>query len=696
MIIHNLILKNFRIISDEEFTFQKGFNVFSGDIGQGKSQAFQAIAHSLIDDKRKKLEQFIQWGKDSYQCDMEFMHNSINFKSFIAYDKSKGSERKLVVNDNEQFQGSDVKNKLAEYFDPPLVRASAISYQGSADVIEATESVRRENLKRIYDLDFTDKIKILDAEADDIKRQLAEVDEKIVILKNKEYDFKPLERLLLSQDKLHSLESRYNELQVMIDSIEKEKERYQQKLSDITSVQETINQEQRRLTTKQSRKSSIQSELDTLSTKIETADYYFKVHELKQILVESNVDELTKEKDSITLPIVKEINLEHKNDLLEQRSNVSSELHYHKTALQSCKDGLCPTCGKEFDSGDEEKHTKQIEIVEAQLTLIDEELMQFAKTEERRNKQIEELKDAEHKIILYEEKIKSEKERVTREREQLNEKIKLENNYAIQAKENDAKRLEELQVSIHEIEIESKEIQQRIDADKVKCISLQNNLGDEPAVNDEVILEKDTTKSQIDRYYAIVERNKLNEQYNEQLKEQQEKDNDNLIILREERDNISNNLEATQTGKEIIKKLFPNYVISQTVKDIEQRMNDFLTKTYDRYPVKLLDGKNGLSIQYGPSNEDVSEASGGERDIYNLALKIAFSRMSGLRILMLDEVDKFHSLEIAKKEFAIIKDMLDDGYIEQVFIITHKDEIKQVLENDYMAKVFELENGNVI
>ena len=125
-------------------------------------------------------------------------------------------------------------------------------------------------------------------------------------------------------------------------------------------------------------------------------------------------------------------------------------------------------------------------------------------------------------------------------------------------------------------------------------------------------------------------------------------------------------------------------------------MNSFLNKAYPRYIVKLRNGKNGLAIFYGKKDEDVSEASGGEKDIFNLALKIAFSKMSQLRVLILDEVDKFHSPSVAKREFSLVSDMIEDGEITQVFVVTHKPEIKTLLENDFGAHVFELKEGTIL
>jgi hypothetical protein len=125
-------------------------------------------------------------------------------------------------------------------------------------------------------------------------------------------------------------------------------------------------------------------------------------------------------------------------------------------------------------------------------------------------------------------------------------------------------------------------------------------------------------------------------------------------------------------------------------------MNDLLNEAYGgRYSVEMQETKTGLRILYGSKQKDIALSSGAEQNLFNLGFKNAFSYLSGLQILFLDESMNFADDNIAKETFNHLNNKLEKGELEQIFVITHKKLIKELLEADFGAKVFTVENGKV-
>jgi len=202
--------------------------------------------------------------------------------------------------------------------------------------------------------------------------------------------------------------------------------------------------------------------------------------------------------------------------------------------------------------------------------------------------------------------------------------------------------------------------------------------------------------SKIKEYEAITAKNEIIKKENEKISlakkendESIEKSNALLILVIKEIDSYAQSIS-------FYKKEFPNYIISNLVKGIEVGMNDFLDKTYDgRYHVKIQETKTGIEIVYGVKDADIARASGAEKNLFNVALKVAFTRLSGLNILILDEVDSYMSEEISKSLYMVLKEMIDEKELDQIFVISHIEQTKELLLKEFNAKGFLVEDGLV-
>ena len=85
-------------------------------------------------------------------------------------------------------------------------------------------------------------------------------------------------------------------------------------------------------------------------------------------------------------------------------------------------------------------------------------------------------------------------------------------------------------------------------------------------------------------------------------------------------------------------------------------------------------------------------ASGFERQIVSLCFKLALTILSGTRILFLDETDSD-----AKDTNSIIfyDRLLESSILDQVFIISLKEETVKHIVDNFNAKCFYINNGEI-
>jgi DNA repair exonuclease SbcCD ATPase subunit len=86
-------------------------------------------------------------------------------------------------------------------------------------------------------------------------------------------------------------------------------------------------------------------------------------------------------------------------------------------------------------------------------------------------------------------------------------------------------------------------------------------------------------------------------------------------------------------------------------------------------------------------------SSGFEKALLSLAFKISLARMYSCNCLFLDEADGAADEENTQ---VLYESIIDSGYFDQLFLITHKNNIKEFVVNNYQAQIFEVEKGRLI
>ncbi len=696
MQINKLTLKDFGVIKDAEFNFRPGVNLIIGDNGNGKTHILKALAFLLINYKEKTIEDYCNWDSEKFTITLDLDHLQKKFDFNYKYNRESNSLIREVKIENEFFKGQDAINELAKYFDPTLCRASIISFQGKVDLVDAKPAERRESLKKIYDLDFSKQVKELDEEIKGIEEnRLKELNDNILILKNKEYNFKDPLILPNSGADYKNHQISLLKLQNKITLIQKEIEEYNRKFLQQQSMQKDIKKSKNELdnyelkiyelervilSDKESLKGGFEGKLCELNKELQQ-DFEIKKKELEEKIV--NI-KLTR------VPIFDEVKLK---ELQKIREDLAIKWHSAKRQYELCLQGKCPTCGNIFNSTDIEKYETDMSTSKV---LLDAKVSQIAELEikklevQKQKDNMLALKNQKEVLII---KLNAEIKDIENKKERILKNIEIE-------KKDIEHRKTLYQNDINQSENQIIQIKQEQEKEQIRLTLLQKNLqnlnilDEVPSIKEQDTADMVVLKILISDFDSIVEQNKLIVKQNEQLKIDNKNDIEILKLKRTERDSIIIDVERLRKGKVVLQKEFPNYVISTMLDDTEDGINELVEKVYDgKYEVKVVENKGGIDVLYGKRQTSIEIASGFEKDLFNFGYKHAFSQIAGLGVLLLDEIDAFASDENSGKLFGIIGELRT--LYKQIFIITHKTTVQEILQRDYHANVFEITDGKV-
>jgi DNA repair exonuclease SbcCD ATPase subunit len=253
--------------------------------------------------------------------------------------------------------------------------------------------------------------------------------------------------------------------------------------------------------------------------------------------------------------------------------------------------------------------------------------------------------------------------------------------------------IEKADQSIKQIKEKVKVLEEKIEADKKNIDDITKKIPAQIPIVDQNDSQKfNNLVNQIRVYDSVVEKNKVYVEQNKKIEKEKADDQKLLKEYRLQRDKIVSEIDDLKKGKIIFQKDFPNYVISTMVNGIEDGINKAVGYIYNgRYKVKMKESRSGIETVYGPRETSIAIASGFEKELFTLGYKNAFGQIAGLGVLFLDEVDSFASVDNSRKVFETIGE-LHNKY-KQVFIITHKEPVQEMLRNEYRATCFVVNNG---
>jgi DNA repair exonuclease SbcCD ATPase subunit len=365
---------------------------------------------------------------------------------------------------------------------------------------------------------------------------------------------------------------------------------------------------------------------------------------------------------------------------ITEKANCEADIKKLQKDLDLIAQGKCPTCGSVIHTehkGDIEKELQEKRELLSSLSLKISQLETDRKNVEEKKKEIE--------------RIKIQRESTSTRMSGIDSLIDREKTSYSKLKEDLENTLKRLQGSLPGDEKKYQDQSSLVEGEEKSFKELTP-----PSVNVDYDSQINPLTEEIKTYDDAITLNKKIALDNEKkLKDSEE----NQKELKKKFDEKLLKIEEAEEWKSVVSILqneFPNYVISSLMKDIIKEMDSFIFRVYQgRYTILLDETPTGISILYtdGRAKQDVRLASGAEKSIFNTAFKVALSSLSETGLVILDEVDAFFSDGNAKRFFEMIAELTE--VFEQVFIITHKEEIKDYLMGEHNAKAFLVSNGEV-
>jgi DNA repair exonuclease SbcCD ATPase subunit len=185
-----------------------------------------------------------------------------------------------------------------------------------------------------------------------------------------------------------------------------------------------------------------------------------------------------------------------------------------------------------------------------------------------------------------------------------------------------------------------------------------------------------------------LERNAKREQTIQTLEE-------SIADLRTRSAELLDTIKVHKDAKEIFDKSLPNYLIIKTCGVLQAKINEFLRVVFPQLSVELVQSKReGLEFLYtkaGGNKRTVKLASGFEKEALSVAFRAALCQSYNLGFIVLDECDSMANDNSSELMF---DNLVSSELFNQMFVISHKNEIKEVLRNSARnCKVIHVEYG---
>ena len=716
MYIHAVTVENFGIIKDKvSISPEKGINLIAGNNGSGKSTFFKALLLLLYNHTDKKLEEYVNENvslTDGFSLSIDFDHNHQRYLIEYAFRK-KGktghSERRLYVGDPRPEDPQYLNSDAVAYFEtilPPLSFSGLVSEQGETDVITAKPSERREHLKEVYDLDFSEEIESIDADIQDIKNEkIAQVDKEIYALENKEYPDRELKELPLTSEEVKAKKKESNDLVAKISEINREEEQYE-------SYKSTLSQNKKELERLKDQQADIRETLEEAKNKIEQDQAFVenpqspRLESLKEkieIQSEAFDEEIAKaesELESIKLCRLKSFDTEQLEGKQTELGQVRSAIESEKEKLELVEQGICPTCQRPFEEGSHEQHESNLDALETQRKELKTEIDALKKEKAEHDEKKEELDQRRNRRQYFKDRIEDLKTQKQKAIASLHQDIEEEKTLLEERIEESKASLDKLNKKIEKKKAEQADVEDRIGFIEKEIAQVKEKISqyeEDPQARISQLQEKlDDIERELDRYNKVKQHNDLVKEEKERIAAQRAEDVKKVEERKKRKDELLEKLASYEEAKSILRKEFPSYVISELIDSLEAGINGFIDDVYYKdLGVQITESRNSISITYGKQRKkDVAHLSGAEKQIVSLGYKNHLNQLMGLGMLILDEADSFYKGENAERLYNVLGSM--KKHYNQLFIISHHDQAKEKLTGEHSARYFEFDDGKLV
>jgi exonuclease SbcC len=679
--LQKLEMTNFMCVSHAELDFtDSNVVLLVGENGEGKSTVLEAVAFCL-DSDHKKSDTFGDYIKEfEHTCNVKLwatVQNKPIYFDLTIKDKSSTVERivKYGVEGEEDFKEyknsevSTLLEKLGLLYYSDII----MSMQDEGDITKKTPAKRAEYLSRLLNFDFSDKVQILKdrlKEAkDNIEYNTSQVEFNTKSIEDRKKELKEVEVLTFTSNDIILLQSDIQSLNDQLNSLSDEIKRKDQLnntknniVSDISRIEQDILKVEQEITNINNCIQNVEEKKNQIERLTEERKQVFsELEELNKLTIPDEVDE-----KAITDEVEK---------LTTENSELNVEYKIATKNIELVNNGICPTCGHEFDEGERQKYEDALNSVTEKLrnssTLLRQK--QDAKKKILEDNKLISLKKLEHSQTLSAKQ--RDIENFDKQIELLSSTQEVDYTSAIKEK-NDLITNKKAEINLKKLELENIE----------KEISSMSDLGDKQKTISSQITTKQNT---LNEYNQKLLRNNMILQNNQKVKdfisETETKIEELKEIIEKHRVQKSNVEEEIQ----ILDKLLPNYLIIKKCKELESEMNKFIQRIFPTMAIYLSQGKKGVDLYFTMEKDKVEVfdkdhlksikmASGFQKSVVSIAFKISLCLAYGLRFSFFDEIDQAAT---EKNSDAVLKMIVTNDIFDQTFIITHKPTVRATIKS---------------
>lgn len=674
--IKKLELIDFMKFNHKVFNFADDLAIVIGGNGTGKSAILEALALSFqVKDRGSSVQRYIRHGKNSATVKLtcSWLGKELVIESTFANVGARRIHR-VVTYDGKTYEDTRANNYLQEFFDNrSLVVAFAL--QGNEKFLTTSRSANLKNLISLLQLDFSKELAYTKGQVNTFEKEKTEVLNEINKQKGA-YD-------ILTKNKAQT-ETRLTELKKQLELVETGEPVDLSKLD--TQLFELKNNLQEILKAKQSSDNLLLS-LNTAKTQLQTNKNNLQNvdNQLSNLPSETEVQD-TKETEDLISKLNQEIlDLQNTISQINQASNeVNSNLTVLKTKQafelnrkQQLANGICPTCLQAIEKATSLELDQKIQQIAADMENLEKTLQEKNQSKLDTEKQLSEIKQQE---------IAADKQ------------------------------LNEIQKKNAEIE-HSKALKETLLNSKK---SLEQLISTSQATVDD--LQKQYSESVVDRSQEITEyQSKINEiesQKSNALSLSQQKVSVETGIKECEQllNRLNNDIESTKqiidiktTTLESIQKdiekwtksqetfaLLPKIHLKTFIDDIKVVCSSIAAE-FGYKGIDIVSDEKGIDfvLQDWPL-EDVSEAnteyemcSAFERNLINLSLVYALSRMFRVPFVCIDELDSSADIENTAKLGELVKLILQ--YTPVVTVSHDSSLVSSLMQSNYKVSILKTE-----
>lgn len=725
-------IENFRNVERIELYPSPYVNIITGDNGSGKSSLLYALMYAITDKLPEKLSNYIMWGKDYFFIEIHFIYLSNQYQLKVKHDGNK-TLKELWCHTNDVYYNSEATKYLQTLFNTNLIYYSLFSEQGkTAQILFDTPANRLKKLKEILNIDsLNDICTVLKEDIDVLKQDSIKIETQLKLAKEKTFTLHEvpiLPDITSIQQQFTALENEKNNYYITLQKYQQylhAKENYTMYCMQKNEINSTIQSIVQDITTLQQTLQTMQDvngdiehiqhklqELQKQKTELEKVIYTYQ--EKNKILQQYIYQKQQKEKELEQYPIKRIQKIDFDENYLQQLFQKSNELQYtiqdieNKIAL--VQQGKCPTCGRDFNNYNIQELLQVLQTLQKDKENVDNEYISKKNIYEIYKKAVLQNEEYTYKRTTIGQMITDINTAIMNLQQELQtiniDEISSQYTSGVEQIQSCNQTLQELiqtQKQKDEYQIILQQKQTLLQTYNNKLLSLDKQYEgyiQEPTPQEEPIKYNEVLynalQKQLQEYEALKTKHDMIVELNNTIINEKNKNEQLIQELQQKYDDITKQINVFKECYTLLDKQFSSYLIDTGAQYLKEYMNKFFISTYGKYEITFSQDKNSIDFYFGDGETFTScaMASGFEKSCLAIALRVALANLiPTFTIMILDEVDSDASTNNSIQLYTMLLQFLPQY---QFFIVTHIDETKEFLLQNYQTNFYTIHNGILI